>query len=148
MEGLTGWVISSIPEPPPRQHKHERRYTPSTHTFILKSWIWKDDCEGQMIFEDLVGLKLWHLSYRWGKTPRKPHPGNLSRPGIEPGRAAWQERMLPSASQLWISYIYLHIKFKILRSNLDALKIRLGLGCIVILPTITVLTHLGSQQRN
>ena len=27
----------------------------------------------------------WHLSYRWGKTPKKPHPGNLSRPGIEPG---------------------------------------------------------------
>ena len=23
----------------------------------------------------------WHLSYRWGKTPKKPHPGNLSRPG-------------------------------------------------------------------
>ena len=22
----------------------------------------------------------WHLSYRWGKTPKKPHPGNLSRP--------------------------------------------------------------------
>ena len=32
----------------------------------------------------------WHLSYRWGKTPKKPHPGNLSRPGIEPGPAAWQ----------------------------------------------------------
>ena len=29
-----------------------------------------------------------HLSYRWGKTPKKIHPGNLSRPGIEPGPAA------------------------------------------------------------
>ena len=29
----------------------------------------------------------WHLSYRWGKTPKKPHPGNLSRPGgIEPNQ--------------------------------------------------------------
>ena len=28
----------------------------------------------------------WHLSYRWGKTSKKPHAGNLSRPGI----AAWQ----------------------------------------------------------
>ena len=27
----------------------------------------------------------WHLSYRWGKSPKKPHPGNLSRPGMEPG---------------------------------------------------------------
>ena len=26
----------------------------------------------------------WHLSYRWRKTPKKPHPGNLSRPGILP----------------------------------------------------------------
>ena len=40
-----------------------------------------------------------HLSYRWGKTPKKPHPGNLSRPGIEPEPAAWQARMLPLAPQ-------------------------------------------------
>ena len=26
---------------------------------------------------------------------KKPHPGNLYRPGIEPGPAAWQVRMLP-----------------------------------------------------
>ena len=32
-----------------------------------------DDYDGQMIFGDLVGLKLpWHSSYRWGKTPKKP----------------------------------------------------------------------------
>ena len=36
-----------------------------------------------------------HLSYRWGKTSKKPHLGNLYRPGIEPGSAAWQARMLP-----------------------------------------------------
>ena len=23
----------------------------------------------------------WHLCYWWGKTPKKPHPGNLSNPG-------------------------------------------------------------------
>ena len=34
----------------------------------------------------------WHFSYRWGKTPKKPHPGNLYRPGIEPGPAAWHAR--------------------------------------------------------
>ena len=43
-----------------------------------------------------------HLSYMWGKTQKKPHPGNLSRPGIEPGPAAWQARMLPSGPKRWI----------------------------------------------
>ena len=43
----------------------------------------------------------WHLSYRWGKTQKKPDPGNLSRPGIEPGPAAWQACMLPLAPQRW-----------------------------------------------
>ena len=38
-----------------------------------------NDYDGQMIFGDLVGLM---LPYRWGKTPKKPHPGNLSRPLI------------------------------------------------------------------
>ena len=48
----------------------------------------------------------WHLSYRWEKTPKKPHTGNLSRPGIEPGPAAWQARMLPLAPQRWTILIY------------------------------------------
>ena len=47
-----------------------------------------------------------HLSYRWGKTPKKPHPGNLSRPGIEPGPAAWEAHMLPLAPQRWTILIY------------------------------------------
>ena len=41
----------------------------------------------------------WNLSYRWEKTLKKPHPGNLSRPRIEPGPAAWQARMLPPIPQ-------------------------------------------------
>ena len=49
---------------------------------------WPNDIRG------LCGPKvLWHLSYRRGKTPKKPSPGNLSRPGIEPGPAAWQARI-------------------------------------------------------
>ena len=48
-----------------------------------------------------------HLSYRWGKTPKKPHPGNLSRPGIEPGPAALQARMLPLAPQRF-TYVTIH----------------------------------------
>ena len=60
-----------------------------------------DDNDGQMIFGNLGGLKLPDMSYRGGKTPKKPHPGNFYRPGIEPGPAAWQARMLPLALQQW-----------------------------------------------
>ena len=80
---------------PPRQHERERRYIPFTHPFILTRWIWKIDYYGQMVFWDLCGNKASsNLSYRWGKTPEKPYPGNLSRPGIEPGPAAGEVRML------------------------------------------------------
>ena len=75
MECLPGWVMSPMPGPPPRQQKHERRYTPSTHSVIPTRRIWKDDYDGQMIFGDLGGPKVpWHLSYRWGKTPNKTSP--------------------------------------------------------------------------
>ena len=43
----------------------------------------------------------WHLSDRWGKTPKKSNPGNLSRPRIESGPATWQARMLPLVPQRW-----------------------------------------------
>ena len=58
MECLLGWGINSIPGPPPRQHEHERRYTSFTHSVILTGWILKDDYDGQMIFGDLLDLKL------------------------------------------------------------------------------------------
>ena len=45
-----------------------------------------DDCDGQMIFGDLVGLKLPDIHLTGEEKPRKkPHPGTLSRPNIEPG---------------------------------------------------------------
>ena len=97
IEWLPEWVISPMPEPPPRQHKHVRRYTPSTHPFIPTKRIWNDDYGGQMIFGDLVGLMFPDICLTGEE---KPHPGNLSRPGIEPGPAAWQARMLPLAPQL------------------------------------------------
>ena len=47
-----------------------------------------DDYDGQMIFGDLVGLKLPDIRLTGEeKNPKKLHPGNLSRPGIEPGPA-------------------------------------------------------------
>ena len=49
-----------------------------------------DDNDGQMIFGDLGGLKLPDICLTGEEKPPKknPHPGNLSRPGIEPGPAA------------------------------------------------------------
>ena len=57
-----------------------------------------NDYDGQMIFGDLVGLKLPDIRLTVRKNlEKKPHPKNLSRSGIEPGPAAWQARMLPPA---------------------------------------------------
>ena len=47
-----------------------------------------DDYDGQMIFGDLVGLKLPDIRLKGEGNTEKPHPGNLSQPGIEPGPAA------------------------------------------------------------
>ena len=70
-EGLSGWGISSVPEPPPRQHEHERLYTPFKHPFILTRRIWKDDYHGRIIFVDLVGLKLTDICLIGEENPRK-----------------------------------------------------------------------------
>ena len=102
VEVLPGWVISPMPGPAPSQHKHERQYIPSTHSVIPTRRIWNDDYDGQMIFGDLGGLKFPDICLTGEeKTPKKPNPGNMSRPGIEPGPAAWQVRMLPLAPQRW-----------------------------------------------
>ena len=66
----------------------------------------------------------WHLSYRWGKTPKKPHPGNLTRPGIEPGPPAWQARMQPFAPQRWTSYA--------VRGEWDNSRVSYMVNCILI----------------
>ena len=71
MEGVPGRVISSMPGPPPGQHKHERRYTPGTHSFIPTKRIWNDDYWGQMIFGDLVGLKFPDIRLTGDEKPRK-----------------------------------------------------------------------------
>ena len=67
----------------------------------MKGWLWRrNDIRGP------CGHKAsWHLSYSCGKTPKKPHPGNFSRPRIEPGPAEWQARMQPPAPQRWTQVI-------------------------------------------
>ena len=123
MESLPGWVISSMPGPPPRQHKHERQYTPSTHSVKPTRRIWNDDYDGQMIFGDPGGLKFPDICLTGEEKPRKKHhPGNLSRPGIEPRPVAWQARMLPLAPQRWTRR---NIIFKnILRDRCSLRKIK------------------------
>ena len=98
MESLPVWVISPMPEAPPRQHKHERQYTPSTHSVIPTRRIWNGDYDGQMIFGDLGGLKFPGICLTGEE---KPYSGNLSQPGIEPGLAVWQARMLSLAPLRW-----------------------------------------------
>ena len=97
MEGLSGWVISPMLGPPPSQYKHERQYTPSTHSDIPTRQRWNDDYYGQMLFGDLGGLKFPDICLTGEEKPRK----NFTQPGMEPRPAAWQACMLPLAPQRW-----------------------------------------------
>ena len=60
-----------MPGPLPRQHKHERQYTPSTYSVSPTRRIWNDDYNGQMIFGDLVGLKFPDICLTGEEKPRK-----------------------------------------------------------------------------
>ena len=79
MEGLPGWVISPMPGPPPRQHKHGTQYTPSTHSVIPIRRICNDDDDddGQMIFGDLGGLKFPDICLTGEEKTRKTSPRKL-----------------------------------------------------------------------
>ena len=81
-----GWVNSPMPGPPPRQHKHERQYTPSTHSVNRTRRIWNDYYDGQMIFGDLRGLKFPDICLTSEEKPRKnltqeAYPDRGSNPG-------------------------------------------------------------------
>ena len=102
MESLPGWGISSMPGPSPRQHEHERRYTPVTHPFMLTRWIWKDEYDGQMIFGDLVGLKLPEICLTGEESLEK----NLTKencPDRESNPGPLRERRAPPAPQRWFT---------------------------------------------
>ena len=96
MEGFPGWVISPMPGPPPRQHKHERQYTPSTLSVIPTRRIWNDDDDAQMIFGDLGGLKFPDICLTGEEKPRKnltqeTCPDRGSNPGpLHDKRACYQ----------------------------------------------------------
>ena len=80
------------------------------HSHIHSS---KADMRGMIIIakwysESHVGVKLPDFCFEVRKKPKRLHPGNFSRPGIEPGPTAWQACMLPPDPQRWISHIILH----------------------------------------
>ena len=64
-------MISPMLGPTRRQHKHERQYTPNTHSVIQTRRIWNDDDDGQVIFGDLVGLKFPNICLTGKEKPRK-----------------------------------------------------------------------------
>ena len=85
-----------------------------------------DDYDGQMKFGDLVDLKLPDIGLTGEENPqKKSRPGNLSRPGIESGPTAWQERMLPivpTAVHIMKSYLkLLYMSWNFYRKILNVL---------------------------
>ena len=62
---------------PPRQHKHERQYTPGTHPVIPTRRLWNDDYDGQMIQYSgtLGGLKFPDICLTGEENPEKTSPG-------------------------------------------------------------------------
>ena len=60
-----------------------------------------DDYDDQMIFGDLVGIKLPDICLKGEENPRKNLTQETCPDWIEPGPAAWQARMLPPAPHRW-----------------------------------------------
>ena len=85
-------MIRPMPRPPPRQHKHERQYTPSTHPVSPTRRIWNDDYDGQMIVVDLMGLKFPDIRLTGEEKPRK----NLTQETC-PDRGRTRARCVTSA---------------------------------------------------
>ena len=69
--GLPGWVISSMPGPPPKTAQTWKTIHTRHTLFIPTSRIWNGDNGGQMIFGDLGGLKFPDICLAGEKKPRK-----------------------------------------------------------------------------
>ena len=136
MDGLPRWVISSMPGPLLRQHKHERRYTSSVHLFILTRRIWKDDYDGQMIFGDLAGLKLPDICLTGEEKPRKSTQETCPDRGLNPGplraRCACYRLSLVNISIRFICWAHSRTLCKQLFVRLDVLICSLCLFWIAI----------------
>ena len=139
MEGLPWWVVSSVPGPPPRQRKHERRYTPSTHPFILTRRIWEVDYDGQMIFGELVGLKLLTFVLLVRKNPALRDRPACYRP-FRSGNFRWYKllfkpewyiniRLILENYDLINILLYIYRASQILRAATDGCRSRPWLAC-------------------
>ena len=62
----------------------------------MKGWIWRPND-----IRSPYGPKAsWHVSYRWGKTPKKPRPETCPDRGPNPGPLR-DTRMVPPVPQRW-----------------------------------------------
>ena len=93
-----------------RARQHQRSLVPVINNLWRLSW--------PMISGD--GWSLRFSSYSWGKTPKKPQPGKLNRPGIEPWPCRWEATMLPLDHSSGVWYVHIN-KFNIER-NYDCNK--------------------------
>ena len=99
-----------MPGPPPRQHKHERQYSPSTHSVIPTRRIWNDDDDGQKIFGDLGCLKCPHICLTGEEKPRKnliqeTCPDRGSNPGPLRDKRACYHLLHSSGLELVLNYV-------------------------------------------
>ena len=83
-------------------------HTPSHANKVnMKGWLWRpNDIRGPC-----APKTSWHLSYGWGKPLKKTYPGNLSRPGIEPGNFCVTGAHATACSTVVDSLVIIH-KFK------------------------------------
>ena len=119
LEGLSRWVSAQF-----RGHLRDNtNITDDTHHSLIYSFqhgvYAKDYCDSQMIFGDLVGLKLPEICLIVRKNPKKTHPGILS-PGSNPGPLCDRRecyRLLQNGGQCYIIIIIIIIIITIYNNN-------------------------------
>ena len=110
MEGLPGWVISSMPGPPPRQHEHERRYTIRSpihsNKADMKGWLWRpNDIRGP------CGVKFPNICPIGEENPRKTSPWKLVPTGDQTqARCVTGTRATPCSTAV---YLHKHLQRKL-----------------------------------
>ena len=113
------------------------------HTFHAPIHFNKANMKGLWRPNDIRGpcgpRATWHLSYRWGKTPKKPHRGNLSQPGIDTGSGRACYRLLHSSGPFTLlKFPYLNI-FAVIYNNWFQICCKLKRLYCISVPIITAL---------
>ena len=76
------------------------------HTFILTRWIWKDDYDGQMIFGNLVGLKLPDICVTGEENSQETCADWESNPGSLRDRRACYRLLHSGGRELYNTFKY------------------------------------------